>query len=224
MLHAELWQPVALPHCAVPQLCCQTSLLASLGWAVMALLFVKILENACIPQHEFLSKPIQAMKIAIYILSKWNSDRKAWKFLQLLPGNSETTARPDLDLCDLCSQLSYIHIFHVFSERQMIWENVSALAHPLFPPWKERSCKGPRLPYEFFSPRAEPGERQLPCGHQLNAVSCLHPHVGERHLGTREHGRKTRRAFSGLLFCSIIGAETPDYMDSISAQHSSDHG
>lgn len=37
---------------------------------MMALLFVKILENARIPQHELLTKPVQAMKIAIYILSK----------------------------------------------------------------------------------------------------------------------------------------------------------
>lgn len=130
--HAELSQPGTLPRWALSQLCCQTSPLASLEWTMMSLLFVKILENAHLPQHEFLTKPVQAMKIAIYILSKWNSDRKAWKFLQLLLGNGETTARPDLDLCDLCSQLSYIHIFHVFSKGYMLWVKVSALVQALF--------------------------------------------------------------------------------------------
>lgn len=144
--------------------------------------------------------------------------RKAWKFLQLLPGNSETTARPDLDLYYLCSQLSYIHIFHVFSKRHMLWVNVSALAHPLFTPWKERSCKGPGLSYEFFSLRAEPGREyrrgnsaQWPSAKswQLPSSKCWKERDIQPLVRVEERQWDLSQAW---YFVILIGAQALDYM------------
>ena len=148
--------------------------------------------------------------------------RKAWKFLQLLPGNGETTARPDLDLCDLCSQLSYVHIFHIFNKRHMLWVKASAPAQPLFTPSEERSRKGPGLPCKYLSPGR--GDSPLASGHQQgSAASSLPPDVGRRDtqpliLASKKHDE----VFLGLIF-QYINRSTDAWLCYLSAQHLSDH-